>query len=173
VIVLVVGGVRSGKSDVAERVALDLAHRSGDAPVTYLATAVVAPDDREHAARVAAHRLRRPPTWTTGEVGGDLPAALAVAQGIVLVDSLGAWVAAHPELAVDVDALVDALATRPGPTIVVTEEVGLSVHAATEAGRRFQDVLGALNRAVADRAERVLLVVAGRVLELPPAGAGC
>jgi nicotinate-nucleotide--dimethylbenzimidazole phosphoribosyltransferase len=50
--------------------------------------------------------------------------------------------------------------------VVVSEEVGLGVHAPSEAGRRFADVLGTLNRAVADVADRVLLVVAGRVLPL-------
>ena len=54
--------------------------------------------------------------------------------------------------------------------MVVSEEVGLGVHPPTEVGRRFADALGSLNRAVADVADRVLLVVAGRVLPLdrPP-----
>ena len=52
--------------------------------------------------------------------------------------------------------------------MLVSEEVGLSVHPPTEIGRLFVDVLGELNRAVAGRADRVLLVVAGRVLDLPP-----
>jgi nicotinate-nucleotide--dimethylbenzimidazole phosphoribosyltransferase len=55
----------------------------------------------------------------------------------------------------------------------VSEEVGLGVHAPTEVGRRFADALGELNRAVADVADRALLVVAGRVLPLDPlAGPG-
>jgi adenosylcobinamide kinase/adenosylcobinamide-phosphate guanylyltransferase len=48
----------------------------------------------------------------------------------------------------------------------VSEEVGLGVHATTDVGRRFADALGTLNRAVADEADRVYLVVAGRVLPL-------
>jgi len=48
----------------------------------------------------------------------------------------------------------------------VSEEVGLSVHPPTDAGRRFVDALGELNQAVAAVADDVLLVVAGRVLPL-------
>jgi adenosyl cobinamide kinase/adenosyl cobinamide phosphate guanylyltransferase len=77
-------------------------------------------------------------------------------------------VAAHPDLAADVDSLVAALQSRSGQTIVVSEEVGLSVHAPTELGRRFTDVMGTLNQAVAALATDVWLVVAGRALPLPP-----
>ena len=59
---------------------------------------------------------------------------------------------------------------RGDVTLVVTEEVGLSVHPQTETGRRFADALGAANRLVADAADQVLFVVAGRTLELPTHG---
>ena len=74
--------------------------------------------------------------------------------------------ATSPDLTVDVAGLVAALRRRAEPTVVVTEEVGLSVHPPTEAGRRFADALGQLNLAVADAADQTLLVVAGRVLPL-------
>jgi adenosyl cobinamide kinase/adenosyl cobinamide phosphate guanylyltransferase len=54
--------------------------------------------------------------------------------------------------------------------VVVSEEVGLGVHPATESGRRFRDALGELNQAVAGVADDVVLVVAGRALRLEPAG---
>lgn len=162
-ITLVLGGTRSGKSDVAEAM---LADASG--PVTYVATGQVTDDDM--AARIAAHRDRRPAGWATVEAGRDLPAAVGRIDGHVLIDSLGTWVAAHDDLAPDADGLCASLRTRAtggtGDTVVVSDEVGLGVHATTEVGRRFADVLGTLNRAVADEADRVLLVVAGRVLPL-------
>ena len=163
-ITLVLGGARSGKSAVAERLA------AGSAPpVTYIATGS-AGDDPDMAARIAAHRARRPDGWTTIEAGGELAGALKdTPDGTVLVDALGTWVAAHPDLAPDVAGLLTALDDRRGATIVVTEEVGLGVHPSSDAGRRFRDVLGETNTAIAAIADEVLLVVAGRVLTLPPA----
>jgi adenosyl cobinamide kinase/adenosyl cobinamide phosphate guanylyltransferase len=159
VITLVLGGARSGKSAVAER----LARRWGDA-VTYLATGVAT--DPDMTARVAAHRARRPAHWSTLECGVDLVGALRRARGIVVVDALGTWLAQLDGFAADAEALCDALTARATPTIVVSEEVGLGVHPATEQGRRFRDALGALNQAVATVADQVLLVVAGRALAL-------
>ena len=136
--VLVLGGVRSGKSAVAEALVAD-----AGGTVTYLATG-----------------------WRTVEVRGDLPAVLASTDGPVLVDSLGTWVAGTPRFAVDGAALCAALAARAGTTIVVSDEVGLGVHPETADGLAFRDALGDLNRAVAAVAGEVLLVVAGRVLAL-------
>lgn len=162
-ITLVLGGARSGKSAVAERLAAGL-----PAPVTYIATAAVDPEDDDHVARVAAHQARRDSAWVTVEaVGTELPAALRSCTGTVLVDSLGTWLTGHADLdAADVTDLCTALRERAGDTVVVSEEVGLGVHPSTELGRRFRDALGAANVAVADVADRVLLVVAGRVLPL-------
>ena len=163
-IVLVLGGTRSGKSGVAESIAASL----GSA-VTYVATAAVNPDDVDHAARVAAHQARRPAHWSTVECDEpeDLARFLGEIDGVALVDSLGTWAAQHSDLAVEADGVLDALARRFDPAVIVSEEVGLSVHAPTELGRRFADVLGMLNQQVAAVADRVLLVLAGRVLELP------
>ncbi|MCY3634845.1 MAG: bifunctional adenosylcobinamide kinase/adenosylcobinamide-phosphate guanylyltransferase [bacterium] len=163
-IVLVLGGTRSGKSGVAESIAESL----GSA-VAYVATAAVNPDDADHAARVTAHQARRPAHWSTVECEEpeNLLRFLDEIDGVVLVDSLGTWVANHSELAVEPYELLDALARRTDPTVIVSEEVGLSVHAPTEVGRRFADELGMLNQQVAAVANRVLLVVAGRILELP------
>jgi adenosylcobinamide hydrolase len=160
-VVLVLGGTRSGKSAYAEGL---LAHLPA---VTYLATATVDPGDADHVERIRRHRDRRPATWTTREVGADLPAALADVDGPVLVDSLGTWVASHADLDPDVDALVTALAQRRWPTVVVAEEVGLSLHAPTPVGRRFVDALGRVNAAVGEVVDRAVLVVAGRPVALP------
>lgn len=164
-ITLVLGGARSGKSDVAERRAAALAGRTG--AVTYVATAI-AGADADFEVRIRAHRDRRPASWSTVEAGADLVGALGSLDdhAVVLVDSLGTWVGAQPELAVDIDDLVATLRARTGPSVLVSEEVGLGVHPSTEAGLRFRDALGELNRAVAEVADDVLLVVAGRVLPL-------
>jgi adenosylcobinamide kinase / adenosylcobinamide-phosphate guanylyltransferase len=163
VIVLVLGGARSGKSEYAERVAAGLPE-----PVTYVATANLE-GDPDLTARVAEHRGRRPPSWATIESGADLAAVLRATTGTVLLDALGPWVATVPGFAIDAAALCDALRDHAGDTVVVTEEVGLGVHPTTAEGRRFRDALGMLNQQVADVADEVVLVVAGRPLRLEPA----
>lgn len=165
-ITLVLGGARSGKSDVAERLATTAAG-AGD-EVVYLATAAFDTADADMVQRVETHRARRPATWRTVECGADLVRAITgVRDGTVLVDSLGTWVAATaPAFDADVGALGDALVARRGDTVVVSEEVGLGVHPSSDAGRRFRDALGTCNRMVADVSDRVLFVVAGRVFPL-------
>ena len=159
-ITLVLGGMRSGKSEVAERLAAACV-----GPVTVLATAAPC-DDADFAARIDAHRARRPPEWTTIEEPHDVAGVLGHVDGTLLVDALGTWIANAPDFGVDVHGLCDALGRRTGATIIVSDEVGLAVHPPTHSGRRFADVVGICNQAVAEIADRVLLVVAGRTLEL-------
>jgi adenosyl cobinamide kinase/adenosyl cobinamide phosphate guanylyltransferase len=163
-ITFVLGGARSGKSEVAERIAA-----RQQATITYLAT-LVPGDDPDLAARIEAHRARRPAGWRTVEAGAELPAVLRSVPGPVLLDGLGPWVAASPGMVVDGAAFCAALTGRGAATVVVSEEVGLGVHPATEEGRRFRDALGELNQSVAAVADEVLLVVAGRMLRLDPPG---
>lgn len=165
-ITLVLGGARSGKSALAERLTMTL-----PAPVTYVATALADPGDADLAARIAAHRRRRPPRWSTVECGADLPGALAGIAGSVLVDALGTWVAAAPGFAADTGSLGEVLRRRKGDSVIVSDEVGLGVHPSTDAGRRFRDALGTVNLEVAEIADEVLLVVAGRALRLHAAEA--
>ena len=160
-VTLVRGGARSGKSAAAER-------RAGPGPVTYLATAASDSDDLDMADRIAAHRARRPATWTTVECD-DLVTAIRGSSGTVLVDSLTTWVARADGLAVESSSLCRSLAEHAGEVIVVSDEVGLGVHPSSEAGRLFRDALGLVNQAVAAVADDVLFVVAGRILRLDPA----
>ncbi|HLI43998.1 MAG TPA: bifunctional adenosylcobinamide kinase/adenosylcobinamide-phosphate guanylyltransferase [Acidimicrobiales bacterium] len=164
-VTLVLGGTRSGKSRVAERLAAEAAADAGGR-VTYVATAQVSDPGMER--RVALHRARRPPAWETVELlsSAELTLVLARVEGSVIVDSLGTWVASAPGLEVDGPGLARALGERAGPSVVVSEEVGLAVHPASALGRAFVDALGELNQQVAAVADRVLLVVAGRTLEL-------
>jgi adenosylcobinamide kinase/adenosylcobinamide-phosphate guanylyltransferase len=161
VITLVLGGARSGKSTYAERLMGRLAM-----PITYVATLQVR-DDQDLSARVARHRERRPAGWHTVEAGLDLPAVVRSLPGSMLLDSLGPWVAAHGEaVTVDGPALCRALTERAGDSVVVSEEVGLGVHPSSAAGRQFRDALGTINQDVAEVADQVLLIVAGRALPL-------
>ncbi len=165
--VLVLGGSRSGKSAFAESL-LD-----GRTDVTYLATSTGAGGDAEWAARVAAHRERRPAGWTTVETTS--PSDL-LRGGAVLVDSVTTWVAAlldetgvwdeddggaERRLAGRCDALVNSWAMTPAHVVAVSDEVGLGVVPETRAGRLFRDVLGEVNQRLAGTADEVWFVVAG------------
>jgi adenosyl cobinamide kinase/adenosyl cobinamide phosphate guanylyltransferase len=161
VIVLVLGGANSGKSELAERLAATL-----PSPVTYVATWTG--DDPTMLAKVEAHRARRPASWACVE-GSDLASIAAKTAGTLLVDSLATWVASAPDFTVDGDELCRALLDRAGDAVVVSDEVGLGVHPSSEAGRRFREALGPLNATVAAIADRAFLVVAGRAIELDAA----
>ena len=164
--VLVLGGARSGKSAMAQR----LAERSRT-PVTVIATAE--PRDEDMAERIRRHREDRPRGWRTVEAPVDLAAAINAAPltDFLLVDCLTLWVSNLLEAGCD-DAAIDsaaaaiaaALAARSG--VVVTNEVGLGVVPANELARRFQDALGRVNATFAQSADRALLMVAGLALEL-------
>lgn len=145
----------------------------------YLATARRRPGDAEWDARIAAHRDRRPPGWTTVE-GPDVPALLRAADPDVplLVDDLatwltgvlddaGAWAGEIPPVVGDRAAtLVAAVGACRARLVLVSAEVGLGVVPSTRAGRLFRDELGALNAALAAVCDEVLLLVAGLPLRL-------
>ncbi len=161
-ITLVLGGARSGKSEVGERVVSGL-----PAPRTFVATWAWDPADEDMAERVAQHRERRPGDWGLIEVDdADLAAAVASVEGSLLIDGLGTWVAQVGGFRADGIELAGVLRRRDGSAVVVSDEVGLGVHPETHAGRHFRDELGRVNREVADAADEVLLVIAGRTLRL-------
>ena len=162
-IVLVLGGARSGKSAAAETIAAELGQ-----PVTYLATVTDDGSDADLTSRVAAHQARRPASWTTVQAEPQLGEHVARLPGTLLLDSLGPWVALTRPSTTDLDALSQALSTRDGDAVVVSDEVGMSVHPSTALGREFRDELGSANAAVGSVADQVLLVVAGRVLRTEP-----
>jgi adenosyl cobinamide kinase/adenosyl cobinamide phosphate guanylyltransferase len=154
---LLIGGARSGKSSLALRLA--------EGEVVFIATAEAG--DAEMAERIDAHRAERPASWQTVEAPIDLAGALrdAPPDACVIVDCLTLWVAntMDEERAREAAALA---ASRPGRTIVVTNEVGLGIVPANDLARAYRDLLGRVNAIWAEAADRVLLVVAGRTLEL-------
>ena len=177
---LVTGGVRSGKSVVAEKLVTESAALlSATTPVTYVATGPAA-DDPDWADRIAAHRSRRPDSWQTVETG-DLAPAITALTGPALVDCLGTWLTTvldelevweapreswEKALHARTEAVVAAWASCPHHVVAVTNEVGWGVVPEHRSGRIFADELGRLNQAVARASDRVLLVVAGHVLPL-------
>ena len=147
---LILGGARSGKS----RLALEL--QSPRTRVSFIATALAS--DSEMAERIERHRAERPRHWRTVEEPCELVACLreacADADALVLKQA---------------DELAALLALRPADLTLVSNEVGLGVHPATENGRRFRDLLGMVNQRVAAAADRVVLMVAGLPLTVKDA----
>jgi adenosyl cobinamide kinase/adenosyl cobinamide phosphate guanylyltransferase len=155
------GGARSGKSALALRLA------ARHEQVVFLATGEARDD--EMTARIERHRAERPSHWRTVEEPLRLRAAIEAVppDACLVVDCLSLWVANVLEAGEPVDeAAASAAAARPGPTIAVSNEVGLGLVPTTPLGREYRDVLGRVNAAWAGAAERGYLVVAGRALRL-------
>lgn len=167
--VLVLGGIRSGKSEFAESLV-------AQAPkVRYVATAGRGEQpDAEWSARLDAHRERRPQAWATDETGAD-PSRLAqviseaAADETLLIDDLGGWATVLLDPAYQpaddlatIDELAAAVLGCAARIVLVSPEVGLSLVPPTPVGRAFADALGSTNQAVAAACDAVVLVVAGQ-----------
>lgn len=165
-IFFVLGGARSGKSELAER----LAAASGER-VLFVAT--MSPGDSELRERVSRHRRTRP-LWDILEEPLEVVPrlrALAPAYRTILLDCLTLWVSNLMLHGRDVEPAVHALldwaaAAPPGRVIVVSNEVGSGVVPASTLGRAFRDELGRTNRLVAARSAAIYYLVAGMTLDL-------
>lgn len=160
-VILVTGGVRSGKSSYAEALARKYSQ------VCYVATAW--PGDAEMEERIRLHRRHRPGHWQTVEEQLDLAKVLDqnYEAQCLLIDCLGMWVtnllcqqgtaSVQPSL----DGLIRAVQSFPGVVILVSNEVGWGLVPANELGRQFRDMLGRVNQKVAQVSDEVVLMVAG------------
>ncbi|GHD67963.1 bifunctional adenosylcobinamide kinase/adenosylcobinamide-phosphate guanylyltransferase [Jeongeupia chitinilytica] len=178
---LILGGARSGKSALAERLAM-----ASGRDVVVIATAAVRAGDAEMAARIAHHRERRPATWLTVETPLALADAIrrAAAPGrLVLVDCLTVWLANllfsdgadHPDTGVialparlndEREALLAVLAEVEGDLVLVANETGLGIVPLGAINRAFVDEAGRLNQAVAAACDNAVFVAAGLPLVL-------
>ncbi len=165
---LILGGARSGKSRLAEK----LASESG-LTVIYIATSQ--PLDGEMNQRVELHRQRRPDNWGLIEEPVELARVLKLSarpDSCLLVDCLTLWLTNllmldDPQrLAQEREALLDCLAELPGEIIFVSNETGLGVVPLGELTRRYVDEAGWLHQALADRCQRVVFTVAGLPMTL-------
>ncbi len=160
---MILGGARSGKSRLAER----LAAESGLA-VTYIATSQ--PLDGEMNTRIQHHRERRPAAWGLIEEPLALAQVLreqAAADKCLLIDCLTLWLTNllmldNPaRLSAEREALLDCVSSLPGRILLVSNETGLGVVPLGELTRRYVDEAGWLHQALAERCERVVFTVAG------------
>ncbi|SNT18643.1 bifunctional adenosylcobinamide kinase/adenosylcobinamide-phosphate guanylyltransferase [Tropicimonas sediminicola] len=162
---LVLGGASSGKSDWAERLVDTM-----DRPKVYIATAQAF--DPEMEAKIARHRSDRGGGWQTIEAPQMLTEALSsLPDGhVALLDCVTMWLSnrllADAPLEEEIPTLLDALDTCNVPVVVVSNEVGQGIVPDNALSRRFRDLQGRLNRQIAERADRVVAVMAGLPLVL-------
>jgi adenosylcobinamide kinase/adenosylcobinamide-phosphate guanylyltransferase len=169
-VTLITGGARSGKSTHA----LALAQQAPGTKRFFIATAEALDDEMRE--RIARHRASRAVDFVTIEEPIALAGALAALAGradVVVVDCLTLWVSnlliadrSDADILAAARSLTAAMADAPFASFVVTDEVGAGIVPENAIARRFRDLLGWANQALAQSAERVLLMVAGYPLRV-------
>jgi adenosylcobinamide kinase/adenosylcobinamide-phosphate guanylyltransferase len=167
-VILALGGTRSGKS----RFGLATARRlAGSGRAWFLGTAWHG--DPELDDRIRRHRLERPGDWPTVDVGIDLAAAIVSTEPAepILLDGFTLWLSAilGDAESPDIDRLLDgpvaaafeAIRARPGPVVVVSDEVGLGTVPMHPNVRAYRDLVGIAHQRLAAMAEEAYLFVAG------------
>ncbi len=165
-ITFITGGVRSGKSRFAQEMAL----RISPAPV-YIATAKVWDEDFRQ--RVKRHQDERGPEWTNYEAYKDL-SQLPLQNNVVLMDCVTLWLTNffmefQNDLEKSLAAFkkeIDDISQLPCTFLIVSNELGMGLHADTEVGRKFTDLQGWANQYVAAMAEEAIFMVSGLPLYL-------
>jgi adenosylcobinamide kinase/adenosylcobinamide-phosphate guanylyltransferase len=162
---LVIGGCRSGKSDIA----LAMADRITDGKKVFIATSV--PRDAEMKKRVVKHQNERGAEWKTREVPIDIPDVIdtdSSSAGVILVDCLTLWTSnlleqqySDVQMVQVLDRLVLSLRVSPCPVILVSNEVGAGIVPENALSRQFRDLAGWVNQKVAACVDQVILSVAG------------
>ncbi len=165
---LVIGGARSGKSALAEKIALEC-----PLGITYIATATGG--DAEMQQRIQTHRARRPPQWNVVEEPIALASVLQMQdqhQRLLLVDCITLWLTnllLHPDPSCflrERTALLEVLPSLRGNLVIVSNETGQGIVPLGALSRRFVDEAGWLNQALAQHCDQVYLTVAGLPLVL-------
>jgi adenosylcobinamide kinase/adenosylcobinamide-phosphate guanylyltransferase len=170
-IIVVGGGVRSGKSAFA----VELGHRLG-ARRAFVATATRSDDEMR--ARIDRHRRDRRDAFDTVEEPVALAEALARLNDydVVVVDCLTLWLSNRllrgevvDQILEEVDRLVAVLEQRRFHAVLVTNEVGMSVHPPSPLGRAFVELSGFTHQRVGRAADEIYLAILGKVLKIAPA----
>lgn len=160
-LVFITGGARSGKSSYAQELALQL---SND-PV-YLATARHWDDDFEK--RIQRHQAERDERWTSIEEEKHI-SSLPLSGKVVVMDCVTLWLTNFfTDNKYDIDTSlqqgkqeIDKLNTTDNTFIIISNELGMGMHAETEIGRKFTDLQGWMNQYIAQKAEKVIFMVSG------------
>jgi len=172
--ILIVGGARSGKSDLAQRLAAEMGKE-----VLFVATA--AAGDEEMRRRIEKHRSARPPSWRTLEAESGLASRLPEEVGraeVVIIDCITLLVSnligdgdeapdsLEARVMAEIGALIELMEQSPASFIIVSNEVGLGLVPPNPLGRAYRDALGRANQMLARHANEVYMMVAGIPLKL-------
>jgi adenosylcobinamide kinase / adenosylcobinamide-phosphate guanylyltransferase len=181
-ITLILGGARSGKSSLAERLAAKRGER-----VIYVATAQSL--DEEMSARIQAHKQKRLPHWQTLEIPTGVGQALMSQTSradVILLDCITLMVsnlimeaspnvdepdekASAARVEAEISQLLAAIQNGAADWIIVSNEVGMGLVPPYPLGRIYRDLLGWANQRLASKADEVYLMVAGIPMQLTPA----
>ena len=174
-LIFITGGARSGKSRYAQQLALQLSNN----PV-YLATARHWDDDFEK--RIQRHQAERDERWTSIEEEKNI-SGLSLSGKIVVMDCVTLWLTNFfTDTKYDIDASleqckaeIDKLDITNNTFIIISNEIGMGMHADTEIGRKFTDLQGWMNQYIAEKANKVIFMVSGIPMVVkasPPAPKG-
>jgi len=179
---LIIGGARSGKSNFAQKLALESGKK-----VLFVATAEAG--DEEMRRRIEKHKESRPPSWNILETATDTGREIldkAGDEGVIIVDCVtllvnnifgrfnyqaGGQTGESPvekEITREIEELIECMNRLKADFIIVTNEVGMDLVPANETGRLYRDWLGRANQQLAENADRVYLMVAGIPLLIKP-----
>ena len=157
----ITGGARSGKSRYAQELAL----QKSPQPV-YVATARVW--DAGFLERIQRHQDQRGPQWISLEEEKEI-SNLPLAGKVAVIDCITLWVTNFfSDSYYNVEACLEAcqqeldkLLQQDADLIVISNEIGMGLHANTESGRKFTDLHGWINQYIAARANRVIFMISG------------
>jgi adenosylcobinamide kinase / adenosylcobinamide-phosphate guanylyltransferase len=162
----ITGGQRSGKSSFAQKLALQLTTE----PI-YLATARVWDEDFEK--RIQRHQSDRDDRWTNIEQEKHL-SQLDLENKVVVMDCVTLWLTnffTDNQYQVDISleqakAEFEQFIQQNFTLIVISNELGMGLHAETEIGRKFTDLQGWMNQYIAHKADKAFFMVSGLAMPL-------
>ena len=176
---ILLGGARSGKSTLAEKLAAQMSDR-----VLYVATAIPFDDEMEH--RIENHKKQRPHSWKTIEIPSGIGKALQAeiqSFDVILLDCITLLVnnlfmeySVDPDdpdegrisqaITHEMDEIEALIKSSTVDWILVSNEVGMGLVPPYPIGRLYRDSLGWINQRLASLADEVYLLIAGKAIPL-------
>jgi len=162
----ITGGERSGKSSYAQKLAESLS----DTPY-YLATSRIWDEDFQK--RVDRHVSDRDERWTTIEEEKNISTIIPT-KATVVIDCVTLWLTNFyadtkyniEECLILAKAEIDKLVAIDATIIIISNEIGMGLHADTESGRKFTELQGWVNQYIAKHADKATFMVSGLPLTL-------